>query len=104
MTARPLRSAAVTARVGVWLAVAVAVCFVTRLFSHFLRYPQPRFFWPTRPAWLCRFTEWWLPLHQVGLRAVTRLPQPENEGIRNTMNFTGFAAVTLLASINGTST
>jgi hypothetical protein len=67
-----LRSAPVTARIGVWLGAAVAVCFVAGLFSHFIQHPQPWFFWPTRPVWLYRLTEWWLPLHQVGVRAVTR--------------------------------
>jgi hypothetical protein len=43
------------------------------------------FFWPTRPVWL------------------RRLPQPEDERILNTMKFTRFAAVELLADINGTS-
>ena len=44
------------------------------------------FFWPTRPVWL------------------RRLPQPEEERIRNTMKFTRFAAVEPIAGINGTST
>jgi hypothetical protein len=52
-----LRSAPVTARVGLWLGVAVAVCFVTGLISHFIQHPQPWFFWPTRPVWLYRLTQ-----------------------------------------------
>src|ERR1700692_128144 len=42
------------------------------------------FFWPTRPVWL------------------RRLPQPEDERIRNTMKFTRFAAVETNAGIKGT--
>ena len=61
-----LRSTPVTARIGVWLGTAVAVCFITGLFSHFIQHRQPWF--------------------------------------RNTMKFTRFAAVELLADINGTST
>jgi len=53
----PLRDTAVAARVGVALGVAVAVCFVTGLISHFIQHPQPWFFWPTRPVWLYRLTQ-----------------------------------------------
>lgn len=52
-----LRGVAVTARVGVWLGVAVAVCFVTGLLSHLIQHPQPWFSWPTRPVWLYRVTQ-----------------------------------------------
>lgn len=52
-----LRGTAVTARVGVALGVAVAVCFLTGLLSHFIQHPQPWFFWPTRPVWLYRLTQ-----------------------------------------------
>ena len=52
-----LRGTAVTARVGLWLGVAITVCFVTGLISHFIQHPQPWFFWPTRPVWLYRFTQ-----------------------------------------------
>lgn len=52
-----LRSTAVTARVGTALGIAVAVCFVTGLISHFIQHPQPWFFWPTRPVWLYRLTQ-----------------------------------------------
>lgn len=52
-----LRGTAVTARVGVALGVAVAVCFVTGLISHFIQHPQPWFYWPTRPVGLYRFTQ-----------------------------------------------
>ncbi|MCF6386466.1 molybdopterin-dependent oxidoreductase [Mycobacterium sp. MBM] len=52
-----MRSTAVTARVGVALGAAVAVCFLTGLLSHFIQHPQPWFFWPTRPVWLYRLTQ-----------------------------------------------
>jgi DMSO/TMAO reductase YedYZ molybdopterin-dependent catalytic subunit len=54
---RSLRSTAVTARVGMALGMAVAVCFVTGLLSHFIQHPQPWFSWPARPVWLYRFTQ-----------------------------------------------
>src|SRR6476620_5401907 len=57
MTTTALRGTAVTARVGLALGVAVAVCFVTGLISHFIQHPQPWFFWPTRPVWLYRVTQ-----------------------------------------------
>ncbi len=66
-----LRSTAVTARVGVWLGVAVAVCLVTGLISHFIQHPQPWFFWPTRPVWLYRLTQ---GLHVIsGIAAIPLL-------------------------------
>jgi DMSO/TMAO reductase YedYZ molybdopterin-dependent catalytic subunit len=66
-----LRGTPVTARVGVWLGVAVAVCFVTGLCSHFIQHPQPWFFWPTRPVWLYRLTQ---GLHVVsGIAAIPLL-------------------------------
>jgi DMSO/TMAO reductase YedYZ molybdopterin-dependent catalytic subunit len=52
-----LRGTAVTARVGLALGIAVAVCFITGLISHFIQHPQPWFFWPTRPVWLYRLTQ-----------------------------------------------
>lgn len=52
-----LRGTAVTARVGMALGVAIGICFVTGLISHFLQHPQPWFVWPTRPVWLYRFTQ-----------------------------------------------
>lgn len=57
MTTASPRGTAVTARVGVALGVAVAVCFVTGLLSHLIQHPQPWFGWPTRPVWLYRFTQ-----------------------------------------------
>ncbi|MHC9290969.1 molybdopterin-dependent oxidoreductase [Mycobacterium sp. LTG2003] len=52
-----LRGTAVTARVGLALGVAVALCFITGLISHFIQHPQPWFYWPTRPVWLYRVTQ-----------------------------------------------
>jgi DMSO/TMAO reductase YedYZ molybdopterin-dependent catalytic subunit len=52
-----IRGTAVTARVGRWLGLAVAVCFLTGLISHFIQHPQPWFYWPTRPVWLYRVTQ-----------------------------------------------
>ena len=39
---------------GSALGIAITVCFVTGLISHFIQHPQPWFFWPTRPVWLYR--------------------------------------------------
>ncbi|MCH9666802.1 MAG: molybdopterin-dependent oxidoreductase [Actinomycetia bacterium] len=52
-----LRGTAITARVGIALGIAVAVCFVTGLISHFIQHPQPWFWWPTRPVWLYRLSQ-----------------------------------------------
>lgn len=52
-----LRGTAVTVRVGVALGIAIAVCFVTGLLSHFIQHPPPWFGWPTRPVWLYRVTQ-----------------------------------------------
>ncbi len=57
MTRTVLRGTAVTARVGLALGIAVAVCFITGLISHFIQHPQPWFWWPTRPVWLYRLTQ-----------------------------------------------
>lgn len=60
-----------TARVGVALGIAVAVCFVTGLISHFIQHPQPWFFWPTRPVWLYQLTQ---GLHVIsGIAAIPLL-------------------------------
>ena len=66
-----LRGTAVTARVGSWLGIAITVCFVTGLISHFIQHPQPWFFWPTRPVWLYRLTQ---GLHVIsGIAAIPLL-------------------------------
>ncbi|AFM15480.1 sulfite oxidase-like oxidoreductase [Mycolicibacterium chubuense NBB4] len=53
----PLRGTPITARVGVALGGAIAVCFATGLISHLIQHPPPWFSWPTRPVWLYRFTQ-----------------------------------------------
>jgi len=57
MTMSTLRGTAITARIGMWLGVAVTVCFLTGLISHFIQHPQPWFYWPANPVWLYRFTQ-----------------------------------------------
>ena len=52
-----LRSAAVTARVGLWLGICFGVCFLTGLVSHYAQnaaHPVP---FPTSPAWGYRVTQ-----------------------------------------------
>jgi hypothetical protein len=52
-----LRSAAVTARVGLWLGVCFVICFATGLLSHYAQnadHPVP---FPTSPAWGYRVTQ-----------------------------------------------
>src|SRR3984893_16798302 len=66
MSTTKFRGTPVTARVGLALGVAVAVCFVTGLISHFIQHPQPWFFWPTRPVWLYRVTQ--------GLHVISAIP------------------------------
>ena len=53
------------------MGVAIAVCFVTGLISHFIQHPQPWFYWPTRPVWLYRVTQ---GLHVIsGIAAIPLL-------------------------------
>lgn len=47
----------VTSRVGLWLAVAFTVAFVTGLLSHAIQHPPSWFFWPSRPINLYRVTQ-----------------------------------------------
>jgi len=47
----------VTARVGLWLGIAFAVCFVTGLLSHFIQQPPAWFTWPAEPVNLYRITQ-----------------------------------------------
>ncbi|WP_020670224.1 molybdopterin-dependent oxidoreductase [Amycolatopsis nigrescens] len=47
----------VTARIGVWLAVAFGICFLTGLISHLIQHPPGWFVWPSRPVWLYRVTQ-----------------------------------------------
>ncbi|WP_445167076.1 molybdopterin-dependent oxidoreductase [Mycolicibacterium sp. Dal123E01] len=70
-TPASLRGTAVTARVGVALGIAVAVCFFTGLISHFIQHPTPWFLWPTRPVWLYQLTQ---GLHVIsGIAAIPLL-------------------------------
>lgn len=52
-----LRTPAVSARLGVALGVAFAVCFLTGLVSHFMQHPPPWLAWPSRPVWLYGVTQ-----------------------------------------------
>ena len=61
----------VTARVGRWLGIAFAVCFVTGLISHFVQHPAGIFAWPSRPVNLYRVTQ---GLHVIsGIAAIPLL-------------------------------
>jgi Methyltransferase domain len=52
-----LRSTRLTSQVGIALAVAFTICFVTGLFSHFMQHPPGWMGWPSRPVGLYRFTQ-----------------------------------------------
>ena len=52
-----LRSPAVAARVGLWLGIAFAVCFVTGLISHYAQNPSQPVPFPTSPSWGYRVTQ-----------------------------------------------
>lgn len=52
-----LHSPRVAARVGLWLAVAFTVCFVTGLISHFHQHPVAWLPLPTRPVWFFRVSQ-----------------------------------------------
>jgi DMSO/TMAO reductase YedYZ molybdopterin-dependent catalytic subunit len=71
MTPSPLRGTAVTARVGLVLGIAITVCFLTGLISHFIQHPQPWFYWPAHPVWLYQVTQ---GLHVIcGIAAIPLL-------------------------------
>ena len=53
----PSHSPLVAARLGLWLAVAFGLCFVTGLLSHYIQHPPGWFTWPTRPVNLYRVTQ-----------------------------------------------
>ncbi|WP_327001308.1 molybdopterin-dependent oxidoreductase [Dactylosporangium sp. NBC_01737] len=53
----PLRSPRLTAHLGLWLAAAFTVCFVTGLLSHAIQHPPGWFHWPSRPVQLYRITQ-----------------------------------------------
>jgi DMSO/TMAO reductase YedYZ molybdopterin-dependent catalytic subunit len=52
-----LRSPRLTSLLGLALAVAFTVCFVTGLISHFIQHPPFWFGWPSRPVGLYRVTQ-----------------------------------------------
>ena len=52
-----LRSAAVAARVGVWLGACFGVCFLTGLLSHYAQNPTQPVPFPTSPSWGYRLTQ-----------------------------------------------
>jgi hypothetical protein len=52
-----LRSAAVTARVGLWLAVCFTICFATGLISHYAQNVDQPIPFPTSPSWGYRVTQ-----------------------------------------------
>ena len=53
----PLHTERRTARTGVWLGAAFAICFLTGLTSHLVQHPPAWFAWPASPVWLYRFTQ-----------------------------------------------
>lgn len=53
----PLRAPAVSARIGVWLAVCFGVAFLTGLISHLAQATDPILGLPTRPVWGYRVTQ-----------------------------------------------
>lgn len=55
--AATVRGPAIAARVGSVLGIAIIVCFVTGLLSHWLQNPPAWFWWPTRPVWLYQLTQ-----------------------------------------------
>ncbi|GIJ43848.1 molybdopterin-binding protein [Virgisporangium aliadipatigenens] len=52
-----LRSPWLVSRLGLWLALAIGVCFATGLYSHALQHPAWWFTFPTRPVSLYRVTQ-----------------------------------------------
>jgi len=52
-----LRSPRLTSLLGLALAVAFTVCFVTGLISHLIQHPPFWFYWPSRPVGLYRVTQ-----------------------------------------------
>src|SRR5262245_60606393 len=52
-----LRSAAVTARVGLWLGICFGIAFVTGLISHYAQNVDHPIPFPASPSWGYRFTQ-----------------------------------------------
>jgi DMSO/TMAO reductase YedYZ molybdopterin-dependent catalytic subunit len=53
----PARSERTTALLGVAVGVLFGVCLLTGLLSHLIQQPPGWFAWPSRPAWLYRWTQ-----------------------------------------------
>ena len=53
----PAHHEKVTARLGLWLGIAFALCFVTGLLSHAVQKPPAWFVWPAEPVNLYRVTQ-----------------------------------------------
>ncbi|MFH5206638.1 molybdopterin-dependent oxidoreductase [Antrihabitans spumae] len=51
------RGPEVASRIGLVLGVAILVCFVTGLLSHWIQHPPQWFWWPANPVWLYRVTQ-----------------------------------------------
>ncbi|MFG1603269.1 molybdopterin-dependent oxidoreductase [Actinoplanes sp. NPDC049265] len=51
------RSSGLTSRLGLWLGLAFAICFVTGLLSHLIQHPPGWFWWPSRPVRLYQVTQ-----------------------------------------------
>lgn len=69
--ASPAHDERVTSRVGRWLGIAFAVCFLTGLLSHGIQHPPSWFTWPSSPVWLYRVTQ---GLHVIsGIAAIPLL-------------------------------
>lgn len=52
-----LRSPRLTSQLGIALATAFTICFVTGLISHLIQHPPGWFWWPSRPVGLYRITQ-----------------------------------------------
>lgn len=52
-----LRSAAVAARVGLWLGICFVLAFITGLISHYAQLPHPPIPLPSSPSWGYRLTQ-----------------------------------------------
>src|SRR3954454_9818267 len=52
-----LRSAAVTARIGLWLGICFGICFATGLLSHYAQNVDHPVAFPAWPAWGYRVTQ-----------------------------------------------
>lgn len=52
-----LRSARLTSQLGVALAAAFTICFLTGVLSHLIQHPPGWFWWPSRPVQLYRVTQ-----------------------------------------------